>query len=248
MTEKPIPPELADAFSELSDLLLSRETPESTLRLIASLAVRVIPGCDGAGVSVIAGRRILTVAQTDVTAERVDQVQRETGQGPCVAATLEDAPASIVVDDMETESRWPDYATRVSEFGVGSMVAFPLRTDELLGSLNLYARKAHAFTDEDGAVGALFAAHAAVALANAQARAADIGEIENLRVALDTRRVISEAVGILIEREQISSDEAFKRLSAISQKLNRKVRDVAGDVLRLTEQSHGESQQRTEPA
>ena len=75
MTEKPIPPGLADAFSELSDLLLSRETPESTLRLIASLAVRVIPGCDGAGVSVIAGRRILTVAQTDVTAERVDQVQ-----------------------------------------------------------------------------------------------------------------------------------------------------------------------------
>ena len=139
--------------------------------------------------------------------------------------------------------RGPRVRVRRGEHG-----RIPLRTDELLGSLNLYARKAHAFTDEDGAVGALFAAHAAVALANAQARAADIGEIENLRVALDTRRVISEAVGILIEREQISSDEAFKRLSAISQKLNRKVRDVAGDVLRLTEQSHGESQQRTEPA
>jgi GAF domain-containing protein len=237
VAERPIPPELASAFSELSELLLSRETPESTLRLIAALVVRVIPGCDGAGVSVIAGRRILTVAQTDETAERVDQIQRETGQGPCiVAATQQDAPASVIVDDMQAESRWPDYANRVSAIGVGSMIAFPLRADELLGSLNLYATKPHAFTQEDGAVGAVFAAHAAVALANAQTHAADTREIESLRIALDTRSVISQAVGILMEREQISSDQAFQRLSTLSQHLNRKLRDVAQDVLRFREQ------------
>ena len=239
MTDRPIPAELANAFSELSEVLLSRETPESTLRLIASLVVRVIPGCDGAGVSVIAGRRILTVAQTDRTAELVDQIQRETGQGPCVvAATQLDAPSSIVVDDMPAESRWPDYATRVSDLGVGSMIAFPLRADDLLGSLNLYAKTPHAFTGEDGAIGAVFAAHAATALANAQTHAADVLHIENLRKALDSRTMISQATGILMEREHLSSDEAFQRLATLSQHLNRKLRDVANDVVRLTEEAH----------
>lgn len=236
MTEKPVPQALASAFSELSGLLLSRETPESTLRLIAALVVRVIPGCDGAGVSLIAGRHILTVAQTDQTAEQVDHIQRETGQGPCVAATMQGAPSSILVDDMRAESRWPIYATRVSDLGVGSMIAFPLRADDLLGSLNLYATKRHAFTRDDGAVGAVFAAHAAVALANSQTHAADTRQIETLRAALDTRSVISQAVGILMERESISSDEAFQRLTALSQRLNRKLRAVAQDVLRLTQQ------------
>jgi ANTAR domain/GAF domain len=200
MTEKPVPQALASAFSELSGLLLSRETPESTLRLIAALVVRVIPGCDGAGVSLIAGRHILTVAQTDQTAEQVDHI------------------------------------LRVSDLGVGSMIAFPLRADDLLGSLNLYATKRHAFTRDDGAVGAVFAAHAAVALANSHTHAADPRQIETLRSALDTRSVISQAVGILMERESISSDEAFQRLTALSQRLNRKLRAVAQDVLRLTQQ------------
>jgi len=243
MTEQPITPELASAFSELSELLLSRETPESTLRLIASLVVRVIPGCDGAGVSVIAGRRLLTVAQTDETAERVDQIQRETGQGPCVVASTEEhGPASVVVDDMQAEPRWPDYATRVSALGVGSMIAFPLRTDSLLGSLNLYAIKPHAFTKEDGVVGAVFAAHAATALANAHTHAADTLDIQNLRIALDTRSVISQAVGMVMEREHISGDEAFQRLTIVSQHLNRKLRDVANDILRRADQARNHPQ------
>ena len=238
MSEDPIPRQLADAFSELSNVLLSRETPESTLRLIAVLTTRVIPACDGAGVTLISGRRILTVAQTDYTVELVDEIQRETGQGPCIAAIAERAPASIVVDDMQAESRWPKYAARVAALGVGSMIAFPLRTDDLLGSLNLYANQPHAFTPDDGAVGAVFAAHAAVALANAQAHDATTQEVEQLRTALDTRTVISQAVGILVERDRISSDEAFQRLRNVSQHLNRRLRDVAQDVLKITEHRH----------
>jgi GAF domain-containing protein len=235
MSGQPIPEELAGAFSELSAVLLSRETPESTLRLIAGLITRVLPACDGAGVTLISGRHILTVAQTDQTVELVDQIQRETGQGPCAAAIEDRAPGSIVVDDMRAESRWPQYAARVRELGVGSMMALPLRADELLGSLNLYATEPHAFTADDGAVGAVFAAHAAVALANAQTHAADTREIDTLRSALDTRSVISQATGILMERDRISSDEAFQRLRTVSQRLNRKVRDVAEDVLQITE-------------
>jgi GAF domain-containing protein len=114
----------------------------------------------------------------------------------------------------------------------------PLRANDLLGSLNLYAARPHAFTRDDGAVGAVFAAHAAVALANSQTHAADTQEIETLRIALDTRSVIGQAVGILMEREHISSEEAFHRLTSLSQRLNRKLRAVAQDVLRLTHQRH----------
>jgi hypothetical protein len=81
-------------------------------------------------VSLIAGRQLSTVAQTDHTAEQVDHIQRETGQGPCLAAAMPGAPASIVVDDMHGEARWPAYATRVAGLGVGSMIAFPRRANE----------------------------------------------------------------------------------------------------------------------
>src|SRR5581483_9838365 len=112
--------------------------------------------------------------------------------GPCVAAIAEHAPASIVVDDMQAEPRWPEYAARVAALGVGSMIAFTLHADDLLGSLNLYANQPHAFTPDDGAVGAVFAAHAAIALANAQTHDAHTQQIENLQTALDTRSVISQ--------------------------------------------------------
>jgi AmiR/NasT family two-component response regulator len=55
--------------------------------------------------------------------------------------------------------------------------------------------------------------------------------IANLRIALKTSRQIGMAVGILMARFTLTDDEAFTMLARASQNQNRKVRDMAEDII-----------------
>jgi AmiR/NasT family two-component response regulator len=54
--------------------------------------------------------------------------------------------------------------------------------------------------------------------------------IENLETALETRKVIGEAVGILMARYKLAENEAFGRIVEASQDSNVKVRDLAETI------------------
>jgi AmiR/NasT family two-component response regulator len=54
---------------------------------------------------------------------------------------------------------------------------------------------------------------------------------DTLQTALNTRETIGEALGILMERERISADQAFDILRRASQHLNIKLREVAQDLV-----------------
>jgi AmiR/NasT family two-component response regulator len=92
--------------------------------------------------------------------------------------------------------------------------------DRRLGSVSLYAADQAAFALADEYVARLFATQAALALAEAR-------RTGQMRQALANRDVIGQAKGILMERHRITADEAFKMLSAQSQRANRKLADVA---------------------
>jgi AmiR/NasT family two-component response regulator len=89
-----------------------------------------------------------------------------------------------------------------------------------LGALNLHSRQPGAFSDESEQVALMFAAHAAVAFAGAQAQ-------EQMQTAVNRRDLIGQAKGILIERYKISGQEAFRLLVVASQTTNIKLYDVA---------------------
>ena len=55
--------------------------------------------------------------------------------------------------------------------------------------------------------------------------------IVQLHDALETRDVIGQAKGILMAAEGITDDDAFMILVRASQRANRKLRDIAGDVV-----------------
>ena len=127
----------------------------------------------------------------------------------------------VRVDDLATERRWPEFARRASERGVGSMLCFRLFVEgDRLGGLNMYAGTPGAFDDESQDVGLMFACHAAVALAGA-------GHEEKLRAAMTNRDLIGQAKGILMERHKLTADQAFGVLARVSQELNRKLVDIA---------------------
>jgi len=217
--------QLAEAFAEVARSLLAEHSVEETLRRICSLAVETIDGCDHAGISLITSRRVETHGASDEVPELVDFIQYESSEGPCLDAIRDHEV--FHVNDLEVEERWPNFARRAAaETGVRSMLSFRLFAEEnTMGALNLYSRAASAFDAEADRVGAVFAAHAAVALKAAR-------QSEAQAIAIETRDVIGQAKGILMARQGISEPEAFEVLRQASQRLNVKLRDVAEQVSR----------------
>lgn len=212
--------ELAETLSELSRELQDKSDVGDTLSAIVHAAVGTVPGAEAASISSVRGRReVQTRAATGDLPREVDKAQYELGQGPCLDSLFESRTVRLA--DLGAETPWPGFTERAAALGVGSMLAVQLYVrGEDLGALNLFSTRSGAFTDESEQVGLLFAAHAAVALAGAQ-------EEQQLRAAMDTRDLIGQAKGILMERYKIDAQEAFRMLVVASQHTNIKLRQVA---------------------
>ncbi|HEX7306648.1 GAF and ANTAR domain-containing protein [Lentzea sp.] len=213
-------PDLAAHLTEIARRLQRQQGEQETMDAIVHSAVGSIPGAEHAGIMTILGRKeIKTVATTGDLPCQVDQAQYDSGEGPCLTALYK---AKIVpVPDVVADGRWTEFSQRVVDLKVGSMLSFQLFVEnEDLGALNLYSAQTHAFDDESEHVGSLFAGHAAIALASAQER-------RQLSAAVQTRDLIGQAKGILMERHQIDADQAFAVLVRTSQHTNLKLREIA---------------------
>lgn len=225
------PERLLRGFRELAELVPAHETVRSTLDVISTLAVRTIAGCDLASVSLVKPDGISTVGSSDEAAIDLDALQYETGQGPCLDAIGRDS-MWFQIEDMSSDTRWPVFSALAAAQGFQGLLAFTLRVDSgTLGALNLYARNAGSFSQEDRDYGAIYAAHAAVTLASAQERAAGVRARKATAERLMTREVIGRAVGILMEGEFRDADEALDLLEARAKALSMMLRDSAQDVI-----------------
>jgi GAF domain-containing protein len=208
----------AEEFAELA-LDLHDVTVEETVEKVLEFTLKAI-GCDFAGVVFVHNKHhIETAAATDPIVAKLDAMQMELGEGPDVSV-LEDR-LSAIVSDTRTETRWPNWAQRVNEVGLRSLLSVRMYTDdETIGTLNAYSRQPDAFDVDDQAVAHVLARHAAVALRTAR-------KIENLWLAVDARKRIGQAQGILMERFDLTADQAFAVLLRYSQDNNVKLREVA---------------------
>ena len=215
--------DLAVRLSRSARDMQQEDDPAATLAAVVAAAVQLVPGADQGSISAVTGRRHITnEAASGELPRRVDALQQETGEGPCLAAAYEQQ--TVRVDDMATEPRWPTFARRAAEAGAGSMLSLQLFVSgDNLGALNLYGEPG-AFDDESEHVGLLFASHAAIAYSAARR------ESQLLR-AVGTRELIGQAQGILMERHKIPAHEAFARLITASQDRNVKLREIAESLI-----------------
>jgi GAF domain-containing protein len=168
-----------------------------------------------------------------------DELQYERGYGPCLDAGRGGVPLRI--DDMRSETRWPDYAARVQEVGVLSSLSMPLPYQNTsIGALNVYATRVGAFAGDDSMTAASSVAESiAVVVANADAHAQLGEQAHNMRLAMESRAVIEQAKGVLMAQRHVSADEAFEMLRAASQRYNRKLRDIALGIVESTREQRG---------
>ena len=192
------PQDMATQFADFVRILQGAGTAQQTMQKLVDLAPSTIPGCEYAGVSMMTGNQVATPAASGEVPRAVDRIQYEASEGPCLDAIREHH--IFMTDDLAAEQRWPNFAARAAaETGVRSMLSFRLFVEEdTLGSLNLYSKEIAAFGAEASAAGAVFAAHAAVAVLTA--REHDHAQ----RLELDLTKS-ERAVRALAERAQVAA-------------------------------------------
>lgn len=200
---------------------------QATLDAIIAHAVDTIDPAEHAGLILVLRGRLVPQATLGEPPHVLDLLQRENGTGPCFDAAREQAV--VAIDNTITENRWPGFGEQAAQLGVGSMLCLPLWVDQQrLGTLSLYGEKPDAFAPQHRQLTDLYAAHAAIALADAHRTA-------KLQEAMRNRDIIGQAKGILIERLKLTPDAAFACLSQASQHANLKMLAVAQHLVETGE-------------
>ncbi len=165
-----------------------------------------------------------TRAGTSEFVWELDRIQYSLSEGPCVDSLRE--TSVVTAPHIRDEPRWPRFVPRAVELGLKSQLAVRLYLDEegTVGGLNVYSTTSEDIDVDAESIAELFATHAAIALGNAR-------EVDTLQEALRTRKVIGQALGMLMTEYTLDEDAAFGLLVRTSSVTNVKLRDIAAGMV-----------------
>ena len=226
------PGQAGQLFGELAQLVYASEDFAEVYQAICAAAPNLIAGCDHASMLLRRGGQVVSVGASDETARRIDELELELGEGPCLDA-IEDEPAHLDANLLDG-CPWPALAARVvAETPVRGMAGFRLIVDHAkVGALNLFSDTPGAFTPasmEQAAVLTAFASVAVTSDANRQQAATLMG-------GLQSNREIGMAVGLLMAFHKINKQQAFDILRRASQDMNIKLIEVARQLVQHEDQ------------
>ena len=223
MTQRP---DIAQAIDEAARSLNDRRADlDETLQTIAEVAHDSIPGMDHVGISTVErDGRITTRAHTDAMVGKLDSLQYDLGEGPCVS-TLRSEDI-VLAPHLRHDQRWPRYVPAATQLGLQAQLAVRLflTHEGTVGGLNLYSTSREDLDPDAEPMARLFATQAAIALGHAKERS-------GLNEALHTRKIIGQAIGIVMERYGLDEERAFAFLLRASSTSNVKLRDVAQQLV-----------------
>ena len=218
-------PEIAAAIAAAARTINQTNTLDETLTAIAETARRSVPGFDQVGISTVDrhGRPHTRAVAGDLVWQ-LDELQYGLEEGPCVDS-LRGADV-VAAPRIRTDDRWPNYVPNAVEAGLKSQLAVQLylRRAGTVGGLNMYSTESEDIDADAENLADLFATHAAIALGHAEER-------EHLNQALQSRKVIGQALGILMARYKLTEDRAFSFLVRASSDGNIKLRDIAAELV-----------------
>jgi GAF domain-containing protein len=215
---------LADTFGRFALELSGLDSVEETVDAVVQFALQAVR-CQQASVVLIArGRRPEVVAVTTPALADLYRHQIDTGTGPLLT-TIEQQEV-ILIPDVAAETRWSEqWIKQVTCLGIRSALHLPLMlAGRAQAVLSLYGEHPGGFDSDDIAVAHILARHAIVAIASARHEA-------SMNQAVDARKLVGQAMGILMERYDLDGDRAFEVLKRYSQHNNRKLRDVAQQLI-----------------
>jgi GAF domain-containing protein len=221
---------IAESIAAMARFYVGDSTLVETLRCVTELTATAVPPAAYTGITMLVDGKPETSAFSDPEAPEIDQAQYDADTGPCLDAFRDGEVYGI--PSTEDDERWPEFSRTALAHGIRSTLSLPLIVGgDSLGALNLYSEDMHGFTEAHHKAAELFAAQAAVVLANSQAYWDAHTLSENMKEAMASRAAIEQAKGILIAQSGVDPEAAFQLLKRASQRENRKLRDVASELV-----------------
>lgn len=226
--------DLLQGILDLQSVLVGAGNASDFLSGLTKLAAASISEASGdeieCAITVKVRRRPLTAAGSSPRAVQIDRFEQAIGDGPCIAALREMSP--VIIDDGSTDLRWPALTKKFAEIGVHSSLGIPMEiSEDASAALNFFASMPGAFTPDvfNKAVGFAAAArnilHLSVRIDSAHHRA------EDLESAMQSRTAIDLACGVIMAQNRCSQAEAMEILTKVSSNRNRKLRDIATELI-----------------
>jgi GAF domain-containing protein len=223
--------ELTLAFARINGLLLTEAKVDRAVQLLAEGIRDAFPGSSGAGVSLLdeQGSRISTASTNSVVLE-ADAAQYKLGQGPCLTAWA--AERTVVVSDVATDDRWPEWSQAVRHLSLRSVISAPLMAGtRCLGALKIYSTEPGAYDTTTRRPLEKLVAPAATLLDNIQAAEFPKRFSQVLSSALLSRDTVNRAQGALMQRHGLDHGEALQKLLELSTSSGRSLLSVSTGIL-----------------
>src|SRR4051794_37314345 len=225
-----LPAELSSALTQMAGLVLSRETVDTALTLVTTLAGATIAGTTGAGVTIVDEHGKRSRAASSQLVEDADALQYELDEGPCLTAWR--TRQLVRIDDTATDARWATWNSAASGLGVRAVLSVPLLVDEeSIGAIKVYSDQPANYGERDELVMSLFSEQAAILLANTQSLQQARRLSRQLTDALVRRDAIVRATGVLMARGAADQDAAFTALTGVPRPPDQTAEQLARGLL-----------------
>ncbi|SCL14003.1 GAF domain-containing protein [Micromonospora nigra] len=221
---------LASAYGRLLTLVADSPDVDVFLDQVVRVAAEVVTPAVACGLTVRRDGGALTAASSDGLAARADEIQYGADEGPCLEALRSGRIVEVV--DLRTDDRWRRYREHALRLGVAGSLSLPMTVDgETVGALNLYTTDPGSFTDGARRQAVAFTEQGTAALTVILRQADQALVHRQLTEAMSSRSVIDQALGVLMGQQRCTAAEAFALLRRASQHRNRKLRDVAAEII-----------------
>lgn len=228
--------EVVGELLALAGVALAHADLDEALDEICRISARAVRNSDGASLTAFGVSGAVAAASSSEWARRLDELQYAEHEGPCIDAAR--TGTVFRVRDMQREPRWPSYMPRACAEGASSMVSIPLTVEaKTLGALNIYSRQVDAFGAEEVSLAGIIAGHASLATQVSATLAGHRTLAGQLRAAMASRATIEQAKGIVMAAVGCDPDTAFAHLTQQSQHENRKLREIADELVRRQNRS-----------
>jgi len=177
------------------------------------------------------------ICVTGPVSEQLAELQLTLGEGPCHDVLASAAPVLVGdLGDAESARRWPAFTPAACQLGAGALFAFPLIVGAIrAGVLGLYRSSPGPLPGRQFGDLLILADAATVMLLGSEHGDAENGD----GVALDGqapdlalhRAEIDQATGMLTVQLGVPVAAAFARLRAYAYSQDRRLADVAGDIV-----------------
>jgi|SRR5450755_1420905 len=223
--------DVRQALNELGRLRFGEMRVEDAMHQIVQ-TTHAIFAVDGAGLMLAnAEHHLLNAAVSDARMKHLEELQIRHQEGPCISA-FEDKQL-VSAEDLAQEIRWPAFSPHAVARGVGAVLASPIPyNQDAVGVVAVMSAQRHPWSAEAELALLAFTDLAALLIATMLMGEQQTELAAQLQSALNSRAIIEQAKGVLIERQGLSAHAAYQQLRAQARSERRKLAVVSADLVR----------------